>query len=214
MIPFRLLMIYSKFSPLARIAVARGRALFRGATFRACGKAGYVYAGTRITNPCRVVAGDSLVLREHVWINCEGDLSKPSFNLGSRVYIGRFCHINAFESVTFEDDVMIADSVHVSDVGHAFEDAAKPISTQGVTPALPVVLESGCWIGKGVVILPGVRVGRNSVVGANAVVTRDVPERSVVAGVPAKVIHQLPRGDTGLAARRLSEERSDAVERT
>jgi acetyltransferase-like isoleucine patch superfamily enzyme len=54
-----------------------------------------------------------------------------------------------------------------------------------------VILQEGCWIGIGAVILPGVTVGRNSVVAANAVVTKDVPDRVVVGGVPARNIRQL-----------------------
>ena len=57
----------------------------------------------------------------------------------------------------------------------------------------PVVIENDVWIGEGVCVMPGVRIGRGAVIGANAVVTQDVPANSVVGGVPAKLIRSLQR---------------------
>jgi acetyltransferase-like isoleucine patch superfamily enzyme len=59
----------------------------------------------------------------------------------------------------------------------------------------PVVIEDGVWIGEGACILPGVRIGRHAIVGANAVVTRDVPPYTIVGGVPARPLKTLPPGE-------------------
>jgi acetyltransferase-like isoleucine patch superfamily enzyme len=91
---------------------------------------------------------------------------------------------------------MIADRVYISDIDHEYRDDRLPVIAQGVYSKGPVLLKAGCWIGVGAVILPGVTVGRNAVVGANAVVTRDVPDFAVVGGVPAKILVSAPRGRT------------------
>lgn len=65
------------------------------------------------------------------------------------------------------------------------------IRLQGDSFIGAVVLQEGCWIGVGAVILPGVTIGRNAVVAANAVVTHNVPDRAVVGGIPARIIKQL-----------------------
>lgn len=71
---------------------------------------------------------------------------------------------------------------------HCYEDETKPIIQQGYTKTKPVVIGDDVWIGARAIILPGVNIGSHSVVGAGAVVTKDVPDYSVVGGVPAKVI--------------------------
>jgi acetyltransferase-like isoleucine patch superfamily enzyme len=96
--------------------------------------------------------------------------------------------------IIIEDDVLIGPAVHFYTNNHAFADVTKPIIDQGYPPPSvsdSIVLCRGSWIGAAAIILPGVTVGRNSVVGAGAVVTRDVPEYSVVVGNPARVIRYL-----------------------
>ena len=86
---------------------------------------------------------------------------------------------------------MIADRVFIGDADHSYMDPEAPIRRQGDSFQGAVRLEDGCWIGIGAVILPGVTIGNNAVVGANAVVTKSVPARAIVVGVPAKIIRQL-----------------------
>ena len=87
--------------------------------------------------------------------------------------------------------MLIADRVFISDADHNFSDRETPIRLQGDSFLGAVTLRDGCWIGIGAVILPGVTVGRNAVVAANAVVTDDVPDHAVVGGIPARVIRQI-----------------------
>ena len=93
--------------------------------------------------------------------------------------------------IIIENDVLIGSSVHIYLDTHAYSDISLPIYYQGFYESRSVTLKSGCWIGANVVILPGVTVGKNSVVGAGAIVTKSIPDFSVAVGNPAKVIKTL-----------------------
>lgn len=117
-------------------------------------------------------------------------------SIGKRVVIRPGCMLHANPGVadvtiTIEDDVMIGSGVHVYLDKHLFDDPLVPIIDQGDSLPKAVVLRRGCWVGAGAIILPGVVVGENSVVGAGSVVTRSVPPRTLVAGNPAGVIREI-----------------------
>ena len=99
-------------------------------------------------------------------------------------------HNTVIGPVTIGNHVNLAQGITVTALNHNFSDANKRIDEQGVTTT-PVVIEDDIWIGSNAVILPGVTIGSHSVVAAGAVVTKDVPPRTLVAGVPAKIIKQL-----------------------
>jgi acetyltransferase-like isoleucine patch superfamily enzyme len=153
----------------------------------ACGRGVQFVFPATIKNPKAIEVGDGVVIREHAWLNCERR-TEPTLSIGTGTYIGRFAHINASESVIIEDEVLIADRVHISDYQHAFGDVTRSIVSQGLTEPEPVHIGWGSWLGEGSVVMPGIRIGRGAIVGANAVVTRDVAEFEIVAGVPATVI--------------------------
>jgi acetyltransferase-like isoleucine patch superfamily enzyme len=112
--------------------------------------------------------------------------------IGDRVVINSFSHLGAMARIVLEDDVGIASGVCIEDHHYLYEGASldRPLKKQPFRVA-EVVIESGAMIGEHAVILPGVRIGKNSWVGANAVVTEDVPPYSIVAGVPARVIRRM-----------------------
>ncbi len=117
-------------------------------------------------------------------------------SLGDRVVIRPGCMLFADPrecggSITIEDDVMLGSSVHIYVANHRFDNPEIPIIDQGHLPSMSVVLKRGCWIGAGSIVLPGVTVGQNAVVGAGSVVTRDVQRATVVAGNPARVIREI-----------------------
>jgi acetyltransferase-like isoleucine patch superfamily enzyme len=153
----------------------------------ACGRRVQIRMPAMIKNPSSVQIGDGVIIREHAWLNCE-PCDGYALSIGSGTYIGRFAHINAAESVVIEDEVLIADRVHISDYQHAFGDLERAIVAQRLTDPEPVRVGWGSWIGVGAVIMPGITVGRGAIVGANAVVTRDVADFEIVAGVPAAQI--------------------------
>ena len=153
----------------------------------ACGHGLQVRYPATIKNPQSISVGKMVVIREHAWLNCERRNS-PTLLIGSGTYIGRFVHINASQSVVIEDDVLIADRVHIADYQHAYSDPSRNIIDQGFTSPEPVMIRSGSWLGVGSVIMPGVSIGRGAIVAANAVVTKHVADFEIVGGVPASVI--------------------------
>lgn len=94
----------------------------------------------------------------------------------------------ALQAITIEDDVMLAGNVFISDGSHGLEHADMPYKFQPMSRIAPVTIKRGCWIGQNVVVLPGVTIGEMAIVGANSVVTQDVPARSIAAGCPARVV--------------------------
>ena len=94
-------------------------------------------------------------------------------------------------SIIIEDNVLLADGLRIYPSNHKFADTKKPIALQGDTNTRPVVIKSGSWIGANVIILPGVTIGRNSVVGAGSVVTKNIPDFVVAAGKPGKGIKKI-----------------------
>lgn len=108
--------------------------------------------------------------------------------LGDDVFLNYMCVILDNNEVRIGDHVMIGPAVQIYTAAH---DLLAETRNQGWETAKPIVIEDHVWIGGGAILLPGVRVGRNAVVGAGAVVTRSVSANTVVAGNPAKVIRVL-----------------------
>ena len=110
------------------------------------------------------------------------------------VIIGDYTRIGLHNTiigpVNIGHHVNLAQGITVTALNHNFEDSEKRIDEQGVSTT-PVVIEDDVWIGANAVILPGVRVGTHSVVAAGAVVTKEVPPHSIVAGIPAKIIKKI-----------------------
>lgn len=94
-------------------------------------------------------------------------------------------------SILIEDDVMIGSGVQIHVNNHRFDDPNIPLIDQGYYPDEQVVLKKGCWIGANSIILPGVTIGENSVIGAGSIVTKSIPDRVVAVGNPAKVIKKI-----------------------
>jgi carbonic anhydrase/acetyltransferase-like protein (isoleucine patch superfamily) len=118
----------------------------------------------------------------------------PVLHIGDRCVIGRGSHIVAHQSLVIEDDVFTGPYVYITDQNHGYADPDMPIGRQMPRNAA-VRIGSGSWLGAGAVVLPGTSIGRNVVVAAGSVVRGTVPERCVVAGVPARVVRQYAPGD-------------------
>jgi len=124
-----------------------------------------------------------------------------SFGSGRRVRIGDRSGLGAnarVEWVTIGRDVMMGPDLLAFNRNHAHCRLDVPMVEQGFEPPEEIVIEDDVWIGARVILLPGVRVGKGCIVGAGAVVTRDVPPFAIVAGAPARVIRF--RGDSGTAS--------------
>ena len=101
-------------------------------------------------------------------------------SLNKRAWIGNDTKIG--------DDVMTGPEIIILSGGHNFDDLNKPMTHQGSTPRRPVTIGNDVWIGTRAIILPGVKIGNHSIVAAGSVVTKDVPDWTIVGGNPAKVI--------------------------
>ena len=111
-----------------------------------------------------------------------------NITIGDHVYLNVLCTILDGNEVRIGDHVMVGPSVQIYTAAHLLQAEAR---NQGLEEAKPVVVEDNVWLGGGAILLPGVTIGRNAVVGAGAVVTRDVPSNMVVAGNPARVIREI-----------------------
>ncbi len=103
--------------------------------------------------------------------------------LGKNVFINHACSFLDLCPITIEDDVMIGPKVNLITENHPLEPGDRK-----TVLLKPIVVKRNAWIGAGATILPGVTIGENAVVAAGAVVSRDVPPNSIVAGIPAKVV--------------------------
>jgi acetyltransferase-like isoleucine patch superfamily enzyme len=93
--------------------------------------------------------------------------------------------------ITIEDDVLIGSGVHFYTGNHAFDNRDIPIINQGHRESKDIIIKKGCWIGANAIILPGVTIGENTVIGAGSIVTKSIPSKVVAAGNPAKIIKSL-----------------------
>ena len=150
------------------------------------GRGSKIYHSVRMDTPPyrKFSLGRRSVVESYACINnAVGDVI-----IGDYTRIGLHCTV--IGPVTIGSHVNLAQGITITALNHNFEDTAKGIDEQGITTK-QVVIGDDVWIGTNAVILPGVTVGCHSVVAAGAVVTKDVPEHSLVAGVPAKIIKEI-----------------------
>ena len=114
-------------------------------------------------------------------------VTDPVVSIGDRCLIGRGTGIVGHLRIEIEDDVWTGHNVYITDQNHGYADRDVPISRQ-VQPERPVHIGAGSWLGHGSVVLPGTWIGRNVVIGANSVVTGEIPDHSVAVGAPARVV--------------------------
>jgi acetyltransferase-like isoleucine patch superfamily enzyme len=117
-------------------------------------------------------------------------LPHSHITIGRDSLIGEYTVIRGQGGVTIGDRVYTSPFTQIIAVNHVFDDPARPFVDQGITAA-GIVVEDDVWLGANVVVVDGVRIGKGAVVAAGAVVTRDVPPHTVVAGVPARVIKEI-----------------------
>ena len=117
----------------------------------------------------------------------------PVVSIGSRTLIGRGSHIVGHWEIMIGDDIQTGPYVYITDQNHSYEDPVEPIGRQWPTEA-PVRIGSGSWLGANAVILPGAQIGEHVVVAAGAVVRGEIPDRCVVAGVPARIVKRWVEG--------------------
>jgi len=165
---------------------------------RAFGKFGpgslILFPVTTIFNEKYIHIGSQTMIGEHVALSAgmmpgQVCLTDPVVRIGDRCLIGRGSGIVGHLSIDIGNDVWTGHHVYITDQSHGYEDVSLPISLQS-QPESPVVIGDGSWLGHGVVVLPGAKIGKHVAVGANSVVTGELPDFCVAVGAPARVIRQ------------------------
>ena len=166
----------------------------------------------KIELPRRIINPELISLGDHVWLgpgcfitavkeypspslrhpekHTEVHRFTPRIRIGARVTSSGNLIVGAARQIDIGDDVLLAFNVTILDNMHGFENPYEPYKYQALQRIAPVEVGAGCWIGQNVVILPSVKIGEMSIIGANSVVTSDIPARSIAVGAPARVIKQ------------------------
>jgi acetyltransferase-like isoleucine patch superfamily enzyme len=144
----------------------------------------------RLVGEHRISIGDDVFIGAGSWLQTlQTEHASPvAILVGNGTSIAGYCVISATLQVLIEDHVLIARNVYISDHMHKYTDTRMPILAQGLDKIQPVRVKRGAWLGQNVVICPGVTVGMGAVVGANSVVTQDIPDFAVAVGAPARVV--------------------------
>lgn len=177
-----------------RLANALYARLFRfvyGRRFGAFGRGSSVVFPAGVEQPRNIRLGTRVYVGYQSYLAAVPLTGAPGclLEIGDGCSIGRFNHIFATQRVVLGRHVLTANGVYISDNLHGYQDVAVPILQQPIRQNGVVEIGEGSWIGHNACIL-GVRIGRHCVVGANAVVTRDLPDYSVAVGAPATIIRR------------------------
>ncbi len=136
----------------------------------------------------RLEVGPHTLLEPHVWLTAP---DAARITLGSGTFLNLGVMVAAMELVEIGDHCMLANGCFVTDANHRFDDPVRPVPWQGFISKGPTRLGDNVWCGANVVVTSGVTIGERSVIGANSVVTTDIPAHSIAAGAPAKVLRTI-----------------------
>lgn len=157
--------------------------------FRQFGRGVSVINPLRIDGPQYIGLEDGVHINYKTWLAAQPLTGMPTCELtiGAGTIIGNFNHIYATHKVIIGKKVLTADKVYISDNLHGYDNIDIAILDQPIVQNGTVEIGDGSWLGENVVIL-GSKIGRNCVIAANAVVTKDIPDYCIAAGVPAIII--------------------------
>lgn len=155
---------------------------FKEIGYRSC-----IYKPLQIDNANTITIGKRVYIAQYSWLMGSNDNSNTGLVIENNTTIGHFAHIIAYKDVCIEKSVLLADKVFISDCNHAYKNIRIPIQDQGIEFIKPVRIGEGTWIGENVCVC-GANIGKQCVIGANSVVTKDIPDYAVAVGNPAKVI--------------------------
>jgi len=136
----------------------------------------------------RLEVGEGTLLEPQVWLTAPGE---ARIRIGAGTFLNIGVMVAAHELVEIGDHCMFANGCFVTDAAHRFDDPDRPVTWQGFTSKGPTRIGDNVWCGANVVVTSGVTIGERCVVGANSVVTRDLPPYSIAAGAPAAVVKQV-----------------------
>ncbi|CAM05377.1 hypothetical protein A8924_6550 [Saccharopolyspora erythraea NRRL 2338] len=151
---------------------------------------GMVFLGRGVEITCRPGFGRMEIGRwAHIGDGTALRCHEGSVRIGDKVVFGRDNTVNCWLDVEIGASTLVADWIYVCDFDHVTDDVDVPIKDQGIVKT-PVRIGPDCWLGAKVTVLRGTRVGRGSVLGANAVVRGEIPEYSIAVGSPARVVRR------------------------
>jgi acetyltransferase-like isoleucine patch superfamily enzyme len=168
--------------------------LFYSWRFHSWGKRSTITQPDLLFNSNEISIGSYVEIRKGARLEAVGQngLRTPKIEIGDGTSIHLYFHCGAASSVKIGKNVLIAGRVFITDHDHKYENVDFPYDRAGLNTE-PVIIEDEVWIGEGAVVLKGVTIGKRAVIGANAVVTKNVPPYTVVGGVPARVIRKIDR---------------------
>jgi acetyltransferase-like isoleucine patch superfamily enzyme len=139
--------------------------------------------------PKNIFIGSNVLIRKFAWLAANPLTGNKNCKLiiGDGTYIGNYAHFYATSKIEIARKVIIADRVYISDNSHGYKNINLPVIDQSITQLQEVLIDEGAWLGENVCIV-GANVGKNSVIGANSVVTKNIPDYCIAVGMPAKVI--------------------------
>jgi acetyltransferase-like isoleucine patch superfamily enzyme len=142
--------------------------------------------------------GNRVSLREHSWLQCTSSVDNPGVGLrvGDSTYIGPYAYLGVGGRITIGSRCQFGPGLRLIAEDHQFRDSSRPIYGQGVSRK-GIRIGDDCWFGANVVVLDGVSIGDSVVVGANSLVTSDLPDHSIAYGSPAKVQGRRSAGEAG-----------------
>lgn len=158
-------------------------------SFHSFGKNSFIVPPFRFKNLKNIQIGKNVLIETGSWIQVVGEkTNKIKLIIEDNVEIGMNTTISVTKYINIQNHVMFARNVYISDHSHKYQDIRIPISAQGINALADVIIGEGSWLGQNSIILPGVRIGKNCVIGANSVVNKSIGDFSVAAGIPAKII--------------------------
>lgn len=173
-----------------RRATGKLFSLLIASSFARFGRRSTIMYPLRLTGEERISIGNRVTIGAGSWLQAlpHDDDTSQAITIGDYTSMQEGCVVSAVRRVVLEDSVLLARNVYISDHMHAYSRVGVPILDQGVDKIKPVLIKSGAWLGQNVVVCPGVTIGRGAVIGANSVVTTDLPDFSVSVGAPARVV--------------------------
>ncbi|MGA8113189.1 MAG: DapH/DapD/GlmU-related protein [Actinocatenispora sp.] len=149
---------------------------------------GFVFLGRRVELTARPGHGRIVLGRwVHIGDGCAIRAHEGTVRLGDKAVLGTDVRVNGYLDIEIGAATLIADWVYVCDFDHVTTDLTRPIKDQGIVKS-PVRIGPDCWLGTKTTVTRGVRMGRGSVLAANAVATRDIPDYAIMGGVPARLL--------------------------
>jgi len=162
---------------------------------KSAGKAAKIGSGISLIGAQNISLGDNVSIGKNMVLTAWNKHGKHTFTpeiiIGSNTQIGRDCHITAIDSIHIGDNVLMGMKITITDNSHGkpeFESLAVPPAIRPLYSKGKVHIDDGVWVGDKATILPGVTIGKNAIIGANSVVTKNVQPNSIVGGNPARVI--------------------------